>query len=443
MKWRIVLAVMFVLTLFSCFAYLYVNTFVRKRQHAVILFVVDGFDLSMLNQARLQLGRSPFDTAWNVALLNLQDPGQPVPDAGVDATAIACGKRVPNGFVAVTRNNEALESLIYIAEQSQRATGLVTTSSLVQPAPVAFYSTIKGGMPEPYRNAGELLYSHINIILGGGEQYFTPANATNELGRRDPKRRDLLDEAQKAGYTVVRTRDELEHAPLWDQVPPWGPREIFGVFAPDQFYFSSLQPVNRRQPTLAEMTRIAITSLNHNIGGYFLVVQHGLVARAAEQNLGKLAVNEVEEVNEAINTAVEYAGSDALVVVTNGYSLGAISPMLPADGDLSAPVPTVDANGNPVKPALPPSPPLPPMWLAGPGGPVVTKEQASWLGDRYQKGVFRPGSALQEPEAALRFQTMARPLSEPAWVAARGEGSADVRGFLDNTDLFGIISGQF
>ncbi len=135
----IILAVMFVLTLFSCFAYLYVNTFVRKRQHAVILFVVDGFDLSMLNQARLQLGRSPFDTAWNVALLNLQDPGQPVPDAGVDATAIACGKRVPNGFVAVTRNNEALESLIYIAEQSQRATGLVTTSSLVQPAPVAFY----------------------------------------------------------------------------------------------------------------------------------------------------------------------------------------------------------------------------------------------------------------------------------------------------------------
>ena len=42
MKWRIVLTVLFVLTLFGGFAYLYVNTFVRKHQPAVILFVVNG-----------------------------------------------------------------------------------------------------------------------------------------------------------------------------------------------------------------------------------------------------------------------------------------------------------------------------------------------------------------------------------------------------------------
>ena len=42
MKWRVILAVLFVLMLFGAFAYLYVNTFVRKRQHAIILFVVDG-----------------------------------------------------------------------------------------------------------------------------------------------------------------------------------------------------------------------------------------------------------------------------------------------------------------------------------------------------------------------------------------------------------------
>jgi hypothetical protein len=58
MKWRIILAVLFVLTLFAGFAYLYVNTFVRKHQHAVILFVVNGLDLNTLNQARQQLGRS-------------------------------------------------------------------------------------------------------------------------------------------------------------------------------------------------------------------------------------------------------------------------------------------------------------------------------------------------------------------------------------------------
>src|SRR5262245_26433112 len=125
MKWRIVLTVLFVLTLFAGFAYLYVSKFVSKKQHAVILFVVDGLDLNTLNLARQQLGRSPqhgdpddpaisdarrrssyrsevldLDSFWNIALLNIQDPGQPVPDDGADATALACGQRVGNGFVA-------------------------------------------------------------------------------------------------------------------------------------------------------------------------------------------------------------------------------------------------------------------------------------------------------------------------------------------------------
>src|SRR5229473_1448376 len=103
MKWRVILTVCFVLTLFAGFAYLYVNTFVRKHQHAVILFVVNGLDLNTLNLARQQLGRSPLltepddpvigdarrqtayrsnmlniDSFWNIALLGIQSPGQPV-----------------------------------------------------------------------------------------------------------------------------------------------------------------------------------------------------------------------------------------------------------------------------------------------------------------------------------------------------------------------------
>lgn len=399
MKWRIVLTVLFVLTLFAGFAYLYVNTFVRKHQHAVILFVVNGLDQNTLNLARQQMGRPPvrgepddpligdarrrvayrsgllnLDTFWNIALLGIQQPGQPVPDEGANATALACGQRVENGYVAFNSRNEALRSLIYVAEQAQRATGLITTSSLVQPVPVAFYSTING-TPDPHRNANDLLYSGINVVLGGGGQYFTPANVGNEEGRRDG--RNLFDEAKGRGYTLVRTREEL------DKVSPWRTRQLFGIFAPGQFYFSSLQPDHPRQPSLVEMTRMAISSLNYNIGGYFLVVEDGLVARAVEQNLGKLAVNEVAAVDEAIESAVEYAGPDALVIVTNSYSLGAI-------GSLPALLRT---------------------------NPVVS--------------------------SALRFQPQAAPTGEPAWMASRGEGSSQLRGFFNNTDVFDLICEQF
>jgi len=463
MKWRIVLTVLFVLTLFAGFAYLYVNTFVRKHQHAVILFVVNGLDLNTLNLARQQLGRSPLrsdpddpaigdarrraayrsewlnlDSFWNIALLNLQEPGQPVPDEGADATALACGQRVENGFVAVNQSNEALRSLIYAAEQTQRATGLVTTSSLVQPTPVAFYSTTKGA-PDPYRNASELVYSGIDVVLGGGEQYFTPATATNEWGRRDGH--NLLDEAKNnGGYKVIQSRDELNN------VSTWRTRKLFGVFAPDQFYFSSLQPENHRQPSLAEMTRVAISSLNYNIDGYFLVVEHDLVARAAERNLGKLAVSEVSEVDEAIDSAVEYAGPDALVIVTNNYSLGAVGSLpVPSADDLTALPRTVNADGDPVKPQpIPMAPPPQPEWLAGPGGPTVTVPQAQWLNRHVEQGWFATNApGLLQPDPALRFQTRALPTAEPAWVASRGEGSSQLRGFLNNTDVFDIVNENF
>jgi alkaline phosphatase len=465
MKWRIVLAVLFVLTLFAGFAYLYVNKFVREPQHAVILFVVNGLDLNTLNMARHQLGRSPLrsdpddpaisdarrraayrsdtlnlDSFWNIALLSLQEPGQPVPDEGADATALACGQRVENGFVAADPSHEALRSLIYAAEQARRATGLVTTSSLVQPTPVAFYSTIKG-IPEPYRNANDLLYSKIDIVLGGGEQYFTPATATNEWGRRDGH--NLLDEAKSAGYEILRTRDELNNVSTW---PTLGTRKLFGLFAPEQFYFSSLQPENRRQPSLAEMTRVAISNLNHSSSGYFLVVEHGLVARAGERNFGRLAVNEVAEVDEAIESAVEYAGPDALVMVTNSYSLGAVGPLPPPSaGDLVASPPTVDANGNAVKPqTIPMAPPPQPAWLAGPGGPTLTRPQAAWLRQHGENGWFSANApGLLQSDPALRFQTQAPPIAEPAWLASRGEGSSQLRGFLNNTDVFDIVNENF
>jgi alkaline phosphatase len=462
MKWRVVLAILFVLLLFAGFAYLYVNAFVRKQQHAIILFVVNGLDLNTLNVARQQPGRSPLlgdpddpaigearrraayrserlnlDSFWNVALLSIQEPGQPVPDEGANATALACGQRVANGFVATNNGNEPLPSLIYAAQKAKRATGLVTTSSLVQPTAVAFYSTIKG-TPDPYRNASELIYENIDVVLGGGEQYFTPATATNEYGRTDGH--DLLDDAQGQGYTVIHTREELNNFYTW--LTP----KLFGVFANDDFYFSSLQPETRRQPSLAEMTRVAISGLNKNINGYFLVVEDDLVARAAKRNFGKLAVNEVTEVDAAIQLAVEYAGPDALVVVTNNYSLGAVGPLpTPPVSDLASVPPTVDANGAPIKSqAIPLAPPPEPAWLAGPGGPTVDKIQAAWLKRKSEEGWFNWNSPnLLQPDPAFRFQKEAMPTAEPAWLASRGDGSSQLRGFLNNTDVFDIINDNF
>ena len=90
------------------------------------------------------------------------------------------------------------------------------------------------------------------------------------------------------------------------------------------------------------------------------------------------------------------------------------------------------------------APPAPPAWLAGPGGPAVTRVQATWIHE-HDLNAWANGntSVLLMADPALRFQTRALPLAEPAWLASRGEGSSQLRGFLNNTDVFDIISEQF
>jgi alkaline phosphatase len=194
------------------------------------------------------------------------------------------------------------------------------------------------------------------------------------------------------------------------------------------------------------MTRVALSKLNHSTKGYFLVVEHDLVARAAERNFTKLAVNEVNEVDEAIQSAVEYAGPDALVIVTNNYSLGAMGPLpTPAADNLAASPNTVNADGDVIKPqGVPMATPPQPSWLAGPGGPTITRAQAEWVQKHWESGWFSSAAPdLLEPDSAFVFQTQAWPTAEPAWLASRGEGASQLRGFLNNTDVFEIVNENF
>ena len=58
-------------------------------------------------------------------------------------------------------------------------------------------------------------------------------------------------------------------------------------------------------------------------------------------------------------------------------------------------------------------------------------------------GTARPHRALLQPQPAFRFQTRALPLGDPAWLLSRGEGSLQLRGVFNNTDVYDIISEQF
>ena len=81
----------------------------------------------------------------------------------------------------------------------------------------------------------------------------------------------------------------------------------------------------------------------------------------------------------------------------------------------------------------------------GPGGPLLIPDDQAWVQQRYDDGSFFTTNAtgLQQPQAAFRFQSKGAPTGEPAWLASRGEGSLQLRGYFNNTDVFDIVSEQF
>ncbi|MDE1170015.1 MAG: alkaline phosphatase [Verrucomicrobium sp.] len=419
MKWWVGLLALLVLVVFSALGMFYVRTFVAQRPHGIILFVANGLDLSLLDQARREAAARgqplDLDNLNQLCVVDVQGVGQPIPDEAAAATALASGRRVRNGLVGLTAEQTRLNTLIYAAQRAGRATGLVTTRQLTDPTPLAFYGRNAGQAGTEQHNAAELIdTSGIDVILGGGSQYFRRANVLNPRGRTDE--RDLEADAARAGFTVVHEAGELNH------LPSWRTRQLLGLFAPGSLCFPALIQGAHLQPTLTDMTRMAIKCLQYSIGGYFLVVDQGMIEAAARHNWTDLALGEVAALDSAVGAARAYAGTGSLVVVVSNYSLGALDTARSAlaSGPLSA------------------------EWLSGPGGPPASAADRAWLAAQEKEGVLcsKAGSPLQ-PGPAVRFSRAAEITPAPAWLGAGGFLSDRFGGFIGNDQVFGLLQPLF
>src|SRR5205823_6660317 len=111
------------------------------------------------------------------------------PDQAAAATAIATGTRVPNGAIAINVDKKPLQSIIELAREYGRATGLVTDTKLTDPTSVAFYAH-PVDPNDIEKIAAELVDGgKIDIAMGGGASQFLPATKGGE--RQDNRERTL------------------------------------------------------------------------------------------------------------------------------------------------------------------------------------------------------------------------------------------------------------
>jgi alkaline phosphatase len=98
------------------------------------------------------------------------------------------------------------------------------------------------------------------------------------------------------------------------------PEYLLGLFEDTHMQYH-LEADNTTEPTLTELTEIAIKSLRRNKKGFFLFVESGRIDHAHHDNLVHLALDETLWLSSAVERATELLPEeDTLIVVTADHS---------------------------------------------------------------------------------------------------------------------------
>ncbi|MBM7690728.1 alkaline phosphatase [Peribacillus deserti] len=189
-------------------------------------------------------------------------------------------------------------SILEAAKKAGKAAGIVATSPVQHATPAAF-STHVANRSLMEDIAEQQVYQGLDVVLGGGLQYLLPES------RRDGE--NLVKTIFNSGYVFADKKSMMEQA---------SPGKLWGAFSPtaiaNEFDRKQFFP---QQPSLAEMTGKALSSLKKDKDGFFLFVEGSKVDWAAHQNDPVGMVSEILSFDAAVKQAVDFAKKDGETLV--------------------------------------------------------------------------------------------------------------------------------
>jgi alkaline phosphatase len=277
----------------------------------VILFIGDGMGLGQVSAASDLLefpGSRPamIDTP-HVALVRSWVADNLAPDSASTGTAMATGFKTRKKAVGVLEDGREVRNLFEVAHDHGRATGVITTSGVVDATPATF--TVHVESRDDYHEIFEkMLASGTDLLIGGDWTHFSKV-------KRNPAYLDLLARAeelgQEHGYQVIREPSSIDmvELPLLALFPP---RPTGG---------------NSHGPPLTATTLRAIELLRKDPDGFLLLVECEITDEFGHFNDIVEVMNGIRELNDAVAAALEATGSDGetLVVVTADHDTGTLA----------------------------------------------------------------------------------------------------------------------
>jgi alkaline phosphatase len=304
---------------------------VERKAKNIILLIGDGMSASQVSSYRLLKGgpnaRLAVDKFPISGIVLTHSEDAIVTDSASSATAYSTGIKTNNTFLGLDKDKNVLENLTEKIHGYGFVSSLIATSEVTHATPAAFAAHIDLRWKTDEISA-QMMDSNVVTILGGGRHFFL----TEEMGGKREDGRDLLQEVENS-HVLLTHKDQLND---FDQTTSG---KVVGLFA-DEHLRDLEKPENHStEPSLSEMLNFAIkrseTFMDNGCKGSFIMVEGSQVDWAGHSNDINYLKREMQDLEEAVELAVDYANKnqDTLVIVTADHETGGllIEPASPAD----------------------------------------------------------------------------------------------------------------
>nr|WP_091739788.1 alkaline phosphatase [Marininema mesophilum] len=282
----------------------------EKHAQNVILLIPDGFSSSQATNYRWFKGKETIFDAMLVGMQRTYSANSKVTDSAAAATAMATGTKTNNGLIGVDSEGKKLTTILEAANRCGKSTGLVSTSTITHATPAAFATHVGARAKES--DIARQLIPKVDVLLGGGKQFFLPQSA----GGKQPQR-NLIKEAKNKDYQFIETRHQLQHT---------RGSKLLGLFS-NSHLSPELHRPETKEPSLSEMTTRAIHTLSTNKKGFFLMIEGSQIDFAGHAHDSTWSMNEIAAFEKAAQKAIHFAKKDGhtLVVITGDHETGGMS----------------------------------------------------------------------------------------------------------------------
>ncbi|XP_034951620.1 alkaline phosphatase-like [Chelonus insularis] len=325
----------------------------------VILFIGDGMSIDTATASRIYRAGETSNLAWeklpHVGLIKTYNTNKKVADSASTATALFSGVKTNYNVVGVDSHVQLndcdaslnpkfhVSSIIEWAQEAGKDTGFVTTTRVTHATPAPLYAhspnrkwECENEIPETSKKCKDIAKQlientpgkNIKVIMGGGRQMLQSNVSGTEIDPIDTwacystDGRDLINDwvqdkkLRNFSYKVVQNNKELR------SLDPTNIEFLLGIFANGHLRMDwERVDSSEGQPSLEEMTKMAIKVLEKSSKGYLLVVEGGLIDYAHHRGHAAQALRETVRLSDAVNATINAVDlSDTLIIVTSDHS---------------------------------------------------------------------------------------------------------------------------